>query len=322
MIEEFDFERASEEDRRALYDLSMACHEHDAPAGVEMVSYEGWVASRQLPQLDFGPPRTLVSRDEGHIIGSANVRQSAQAENAHVALYGTSVHPRHRRLGIGKALLRAALPLMDGRTVIEARRVYHGSGGQHFATARGFRTAITWTVQRLTISELPEASEPPTGYELVHWTGAVPDEHLTAYVDGLNAMVDAPSGDMAVDTTHQTVESVRKTGAEFLGAGGDIWVVLALHGDEIAGLTELRRYPGEPDIAFQWDTVVTRAHRGKGLGRLVKAHMMHQLPAEIERIETQTNSTNEHMLRVNHSLGYVDQYTYSTVNAQIADLRL
>ncbi len=222
-IEEFDFEHAS--DRRALYDLTTACHEHDAPAGVEMIPYEGWVTGRQLPQLGFGPPRTLVWRDEGQVIGAVNVRQSAQAENAHIVLYGMGVHPGHRRRGIGKALLRAALSLMDGKTVIETRAVYLGSGGEHFATALGFRTAITWTVQRLTITELPSASEPPTGYELVRWTGTVPDEHLTAYLAGLNAMVDAPYGDMAVDTTNHTVESVRKDGADFLGAGGDIWVV-------------------------------------------------------------------------------------------------
>lgn len=320
-LEVTDFARLPEADRRALYTVRVACAEHDRP-GEELEPYEGWVTAVETPMFGFCQPHFVIARTNGQIVGSANVRLSQQPENAHVVIYGTSVHPQHRRHGIGTALLRAALPLMDGRTVIEARRVDHGTGGEHFATALGFRKSITWTVQRLHFTERPAVDEVPAGYRLVSWAGAVPDEFLRQYVDGLNAMVDAPADDVAIDTLNRTAENVRQEEAGHLGSGGDRWVVLALHGDEIAGLTELRRYRGEPDIAFQWDTVVTRAHRGRGLGRLVKTHMMHQLPPEIVRIETQTNSTNEHMRRVNHAMGYVDIHTYSSVNAQIADLRL
>lgn len=322
MIEEFDFGGAQEEERRDLFALAQACFDHDAPDGSEMGPYEGWVASRQMPQLGFDPPRTLVARLDGQLVGGANVRFSPQPENSHIALYGMSVHPRHRRRGIGKALLRAALPLMDGKTVIETRVVYHGSGGQHFATALGFRTGITWTVQRQDVTERPAVPAIPAGYELVTWSGPVPEERISSYLDGLRMMADAPYDDMAVDTLHHTEERVRKEHAEFLGAGGDIWVVMAVRGDEVAGFTEMRRFRGEPDIGFQWDTVVTRPHRGRALGRLLKLHMLQQLPAEITRVETQTNATNEHMRRVNHSLGYVDFFTYSTVNIKIADLKL
>lgn len=62
------------------------------------------------------------------------------------------------------------------------------------------------------------------------------------------------------------------------------------------------------------------AHRGKGLGRLIKARMLHELTG-VERIFTRTSSENEHMLRVNHSLGYQDLYIYKAVQAKTADLQ-
>ncbi len=318
----FDFAHLPEDDRRALYAVCVACAEHDQLADEGLVPYEGWVTGLETPVFGFNRPHFVLARDEGRIIGSATVRVSEQPENAHVVIYGSGVLPRYRRRGVGTALLRTALPLMRGRTVVEARRVDHGTGGEHFAAALGFRKSATWTVQRLTFTERPQAGEVPAGYRLVSWSGTVPDEFLCRYVDGLNAMADAPMGDVAIDTLHRSAESVRREEADHLGSGGDRWVVLALHGNEIAGLTELRRFRGEPDVAFQWDTVVTRAHRGRGLGRVLKTHMMHRLPPEVVRIETQTNSTNEHMRRVNHALGYVDLYTYSSVNAKIADLRL
>lgn len=40
----------------------------------------------------------------------------------------------------------------------------------------------------------------------------------------------------------------------------------------------------------------------------------------VETIYTRTSSQNEHMLRVNHSLGYADLYTYMAVQAKTADL--
>ncbi|KOV81980.1 GNAT family N-acetyltransferase [Nocardia sp. NRRL S-836] len=321
-LEAVEFERIPEDDRRALYAVRVECTAHDWPEKVAVEPYEGWVAAVQMSMLSFAPPHFVLARDNGRVVGSATVRLSDQPENAHVAIYGSSVRPGHRRQGIGTALLRAALPLLRGRTVIETRRVDHGTGGEHFAAKLGFRTSITWTVQRLACADRPRPDEVPAGYRLVTWTGPVPDEFLGHYVEGLNAMVDAPSDDLAVDTLNRTPQSVRLEEADHLGSGGDLWVVLALHGDEVAGLTELRRFRGEPDTAFQWDTVVTRAHRGRGLGRVVKTHMLQQLPPEVVRVETQTNSTNEHMRRVNHSLGYVDVYTYSSINARVADLRL
>lgn len=175
------------------------------------------------------------------------------------------------------------------------------------------------TRQQLKITGLPELGAVPDGYELVTWTGRTPDEFIEAYVEGLNAMADAPFGDTAIDSAGYTTDRVRREEDNVLAAGGDRWVVLALHHSEIAGLTVVERHPGHPTKAEQLQTVVVPAHRGHGLGRLMKARMLHELTG-VEVIFTQTSSHNEHMLRVNHSLGYTDLHVYLAVQAKVADL--
>jgi RimJ/RimL family protein N-acetyltransferase len=76
---------------------------------------------------------------------------------------------------------------------------------------------------------------------------------------------------------------------------------------EMAALTQVEVDPDSPQWGHQGLTAVTRPHRGHRLGLLVKAAMLDWLAGaepEIERIETGNDSTNQHMIAVNESLGY------------------
>jgi mycothiol synthase len=97
----------------------------------------------------------------------------------------------------------------------------------------------------------------------------------------------------------------------FAAAGQELRVVVAVHEDsgEVAGITELTVRPTAPDQAQQMDTAVRKEHRGRGLGRAIKAEMMRRLVADrpgLARVSTTTASDNVHMIGVNHSIGYVD----------------
>ncbi|WP_167969303.1 GNAT family N-acetyltransferase [Lentzea indica] len=317
MIEHLDFAQASDEDRRGLYEVVAAWAVEDTP-GKKKPPYAACVARWETrDELGFEPPRFVVAREDGKIVGYAQVQVSEAEANAHLTIATVVVLPEHRRRGIGTALLRAMPSLMNGQTVIESWSVIKGNPGEQFAAARGFRVITSMTRQRLALTELPEVGEPPPGYELVTWKGAAPDEFVEAYVEGLNAIADAPFGETTFDHAHNTVESIRREEAE---ADADRWVVLLLHKGDVAGVTVVERDSTVPTVAEQFHTVVLPAHRGKGLGRLIKARMLHNLSG-VETIYTRTSSQNEHMLRVNHSLGYTDTYTYMAVQAKIADLQ-
>jgi len=316
-VEELVFAHASDDDRHGLHEV-VSAWAVEADADREPLPYEARVARwGSRDELGFEPARFVVVRDGGKIVGYAQVNVSEAEANAHLALATVVVHPHHRRRGIGTALLRAVPRLLDGRTVIECWGVVKGNPGEQFAAARGFRVVTSMTRQLLKITELPRTGEVPDGYDLVTWKGAAPEEFVAAYVDGLNGIADAPFGETTLDDAHRTVESVRKDEA---GAVADRWVVLLLHEGEAAAVTVVERNPVVPTVAEQLHTVVLPAHRGKGLGRLIKTRMLHDLTG-VEQIFTRTSSENAHMLRVNHSLGYEDIYTYMAVQAKTADLQ-
>ncbi|SFR10680.1 N-acetylglutamate synthase, GNAT family [Lentzea waywayandensis] len=316
-IEELDFACAPEEDRRGLYEVLATWAVEDSP-GKERPPYEACVAMWEFrDDVGFEAAHFAVAREEGKIIGYAEVKVSEAEANAHLANANIVVLPQHRRRGIGTALLRAMPSLLRGRTVIEAWSVFKDSPAEQFAAARGFRVVTTMTRQRLTLTDPPEIGELPAGYELVTWKGAAPEEFVEAYVEALNGIRDAPQGDTTIDLTQNTVESIRREEATAVAVR---WVVLLLHEGKAAGVTVVELNSVVPTLAEQLQTVVLPAHRGKGLGRLIKARMLHNL-AGVEEIRTRTSSENEHMLRVNHSLGYEDTFIYMAVQAKTADLQ-
>ena len=316
-IEELEFSSASEEDRRGLYEVVAAWVVEDSPSK-KRPPYEACIARWEFrDDIGFEPPRFVVARENAEIIGFAQVQISEVKANSHLAVVNVVVLPQHRRRAIGTALLHAILPLVRGRTVIESWSVLKGTPGEQFAAAAGFRVVISMTRQRLDLTDLPEAGELPAGYETVTWKGPAPDAVVEAYVEALNGIRDAPQGGTTLEMAHNTVESVRKEEAD---APADRWVVLLLHEGEAAGVTAVELNPAVPTVAEQLHTVVLPAHRGKGLGRLIKARMLHNLSG-IETIYTRTSCENEHMLRVNHSLGYEDTFIYMGVQAKTADLQ-
>lgn len=316
--EELDFASASEQDRRDLYEVVAAWAVEGSPER-ERPPYEACVAMWELrDDVGFDPPRFVVVREGGTIIGYAEARTSEAEAHANLANANVVVLPEHRRRGIGTALLHALLPLLSGRTVVESWSVFKDSPAESFAAAHGFRVISTMTRQRLALAGPPaEAAEPPAGYELVTWKGAAPEEFVEAYVEALNGIRDAPQGDTMLDLARNTVESVRRDEAL---AVADLWIVLLLHEGEAAGVTVVEVNPAVPSVAEQLSTVVLPRHRGQGFGRLLKVHMLHNLVG-VEQIFTRVSSENRHMLRVNHLLGYEDTAVFMGVQAKTADLQ-
>ncbi|MEU3649681.1 GNAT family N-acetyltransferase [Lentzea sp. NPDC034063] len=318
-VEELDFVHAVEADQRALFDIQVAWWTNALPTRA-LPDFSGWVRRRQTLEIGWGRPRFAVARENGRIVGYAD-GYLPTSDNAHLVAGNVLVDPRWRRRGIGTALLRFALRQAN-RESAEASWVPEGSVGVRWAINRGFAVASSLTLQELVLTDpLPEVGEVPSGYRLTQWTGRAPDDLLVAYADALNAANDQPMGGSAIELATHTPETVRQEEDALSAAGVDEWVVLATHDGEAAAVTVLQRTLSRPSVGHQRHTSVVPAHRGKGLGRLVKAHQLRQLTG-IEIIETETNSTNEHMRRINHSLGFTDRITTVDLSARVADLKL
>ncbi|MFJ7212224.1 GNAT family N-acetyltransferase [Amycolatopsis sp. NPDC098790] len=211
-------------------------------------------------------------------------------------------------------MLRAVLPALRerGRRVVEGWEVVAGTAGERWAAAMGFRPVRTIVRQELVTAAADRSRwdvPVPAGYRLLRWTGAAPDAVLGSVATVRDAMHDAPLGESGYRWPEWSPARVRAAEAEARAQGLEQRVVVAVEertGDAV-GLTEVCVHPRRPDWGYQRDTAVVAAHRGRGLGRCVKAHMARWLLDErpaVARISTTTGADNAHMIRVNREVGY------------------
>lgn len=244
-------------------------------------------------------------------------------ENAHIARVNVRVHPADRRAGVGTELLRSVMTsvLAAGRDVVLGDAVRAGTDGDAWTRALGFTTTMSTVMQVLEIAEVRRSEfdvQVPEGYEFVRWNGLVPERYLHAYVNARSAIADAPTARSTYQLGKWTPERVRRTEREYLDRGFEQRVVAVVDSADgvVAGFTVMLRKPDQEETGFQGDTVVLPAHRGRGLGRTVKAAMMRWLfddNVAPVRVYTTTTTENTLMLRVNIALGYRSVRTMNVV---------
>ncbi|MFE6910378.1 GNAT family N-acetyltransferase [Streptomyces erythrochromogenes] len=235
--------------------------------------------------------------------------------NTHTAFLDVlTVRPEARRRGVGTALwerVREEL-IAEGRTSV-AVMLDLGGPGQAFAEASGFENVLpmAWYVQDVPAGDAAadRSDQPPAtpGYELLTWYGLVPDAWAPAAAAAHAAMEDAPTGDMDERIQPWTPERLHTLQQLILDRGGDMITVAAVTpGGEVAAYTEIVLPDPGGTAALQYDTVVVPAHRGHGLGRAVKRHMVAQAAArhpQLRRIATTVADENGPMRAVNEALG-------------------
>jgi GNAT superfamily N-acetyltransferase len=228
------------------------------------------------------------------------------------------VHPSARRRGLGTALVRhaAARAAANDRAVLDSVTL-EDSPGDAFAANLGAK--LSWEKARLVqnlgkvsaerIASLrADAESKAAGYELVTWTGTIPDERTADMAGMLNAYADSPRGE-GVEPEAWDADRVRqRTGKVLRETAVRSYSVAAVHGatGEMAAFTEVTIDPEHPEWGRQRLTAVTRPHRGHRLGLLVKTAMLQwlgQAEPRLERIATGNAASNSHMIAVNEALG-------------------
>ncbi|MCT2592917.1 GNAT family N-acetyltransferase [Streptomyces sp. N2-109] len=278
-----------------------------------------------------------LATDEGRAggapLGTAGLRLFTRSGQDHLAELTLTVHPAERHRGVGSRLLAAAVAAAreHGRRslVAEARAE---SPGARFLSVRGFRTVLTLTHARLSLSGATAdsgvaadsgaaagsgplgaltatATRSCPGYRLVSWAGTVPDELAVTFAHSRHAMDDMPMDDTDYGTVIWDVERVRDAAAAIARRGDLLYTVAAVDESDgsIAGFTEIV-VPGDGKGDGQhYGTGVLPAHRGHGLGAWMKAESVRQAAArhpELAGLLTDTADSNAYMRRINDALGY------------------
>lgn len=319
------------------YDLVVEATRHDVP--------DLPTPSRREHAARFDHPwpasteEALLAWDGDRVVGAASYLLT-EAENRSTVYLDLVVHPQYRRRGIGTSLLDAVHPAArrHHRSAIEVQTVRAVPGGvardeagYRYLTNRAHRPGSTSIRSRCQLAEHPEVDEATLaeawthadGYSFVQWRDVVPEE-LLKDVAALQSrlMLDAPTGDLAVEQQVYDVNRVRNQEATELGRGHHSYSTAARHDatGQIVARTKLAFEADDDAHARQRVTIVEPAHRGHRLGLLVKsanhAYARAHEPA-LSVIDAWNAEENTRMRSVNALLGFQPVDRWSVVQIPV-----
>ena len=268
-----------------------------------------------------------LARVDGELVALAELGLPIldNLENSDLSL---TVHPEHRRRGVGRALFDHGVSVAqgDGRkrmlsSVPEALpgRPDHGQAGRAFAESVGAKSALIEVRRRLDVTALDEAAldtllrdgyAKAAGYTIVRWIGPVSDDDVDdiGYLDG-RLLTDAPMGDVQWEPEQMDRARIR-AGDEAREARG-LRLYHTAARDEASGhlvaWTTIAFDATTPWHAWQFITIVEPKHRGHRLGAIVKVenlrHVLAHEPA-LTTVDTWNASVNDHMISINEAMGF------------------
>jgi GNAT superfamily N-acetyltransferase len=289
----------------------------DQPANQPEWSLASFTA-KWVDGFDGSPQESWALTDTSGAIAGCYLLTLPNRVNVSRAVVVLRVAPDRRRAGIGAALLRhcADRARLAGRSQL-AGEAWDGSTGAAFAAAVGATAGIADVHRSLRFDDdararLPrlrrEAEARATGYSLLSWVGATPEDLLRQVAAVRAALADAPRN-AGVEFSAWDADRIRSLERLILERGMTHYTVAARHdaSGQLAGITQMIIDPGAPDTGIQQVTAVLPAHRGRRLGLLVKVAMLELLTSAAPNIRyfvTDNAGANEHMIAINAQLGF------------------
>ncbi|GAB3019111.1 GNAT family N-acetyltransferase [Nocardioides flavus (ex Wang et al. 2016)] len=309
----------------AWHDVYATAERHDLDAAATVWQVEELRAMMQHPG-SYAWSGGWVGRLDGEVVASGWMR-TPLLDNPELAEAAVHVLPGHRRRGLGTAML----DVVESAAAARGRRVVNGlvgwpssvasdgrgASGPSFARARGYELALTEVQSelRLPVDEqvlaglADEAARAHPAYTLRSWVGPVPDDLVEGWAELTSSLAtEAPIGELGLEPEVVSVEVVREREAGIARQGRTKYNTVALSASgEMVAYTDLATTVHEPGRAYQWGTLVRRAHRGHRLGLAVKVAnlrlLQHERP-DVVRLTTYNADVNTHMLGVNQALGF------------------
>lgn len=317
-IREHDVRTAPDDVLAALHDI-YAAFEVESRPDVPPTPFAVHVAEwRNAP--NFREERNWAAWTGDTVIGVSGTEIERTGDNEHIVWVWLVVRPEHRRRGLARALLR---PVVDHATA-EARHTVMGGSwaqvpvGEAFARRLGAEKGLVERESELAVADLDRAlmgrwiDEGPVrapDYDLVWADDRIPPELEEPFCRLFDVTNTAPRDTLDMDDEHLTVEQLREHQDARQRRGAQQITCIARHvpSGELAGFTDVFWHPDEPGKVQQGWTAVHPDHRGRALGKWLKAAMAERLlerwPAA-DRIVTGNAYSNDAMIGINDEMGF------------------
>lgn len=279
---------------------------------------ESWM---RRPQPGEANRYWLVWRD-GEVVGSAYadwvVEGPMLATNGHILWGGANVRADHRRRRIGTHLMRRIADVLvdQGRTVMTTGT--EEDCGRAFLARLGASVKMESAENRLNLADVDWdmvaawAAEGPRrspDTRLVFWEHRVPESEFADYGAALGRLLNTmPFDDLDHGEIVITPEILRDGQARLDETGGSVHTMITREPDgTISGITDVGYSPGRPDRVDQQFTGVHPDHRGRGLGKWLKAAMLLDIRErypDAKIVVTGNANSNDPMLGINRRLGF------------------
>lgn len=321
---------------RELYVVRGELHQEEAPGDPRPPLADEIARVRHLPAPQDGV--MLVARGtDGSIAGLAECGWEQLTGWQHVLWVDLAVLPGARRRGLGRVLLehatdvaqRRGLRLITGRTrdnVLPGAAFCRRFGAEQAIVNRENRLDLGSVDRELIDRWMADGPVRAPGYRLQFVAGRTPAGLADQVAQVLNVMNTAPRDDLDISDTLVTPELLAEYEEAHAAAGGDQWAYYAVEesSGRFVGLTGIyvERWAG--DRVWVADTGVDPAHRGRGLGKWLKAAITRRILDELPGVRwviTWNARSNDAMLAINEQLGFRTSSINTTWQAATGDLQ-
>jgi len=261
---------------------------------------------KNMPATQF--LRRFLAYVNDQRIGCGVVRHTQETYDPHRYEIGVTVDPAAQRRGWGAALFDHAMAMLDPLEPRELICILDSGdlASLKFATDRGFQKDRTHVTSRLQLQphHLNQDLGVPDGYRLLSLTAlrdeAQPDWERRLWTLTSHVEHDLPS---SFPVTPMAFEPFMATILNNPTLCNDT-TTIALHGNEMVGLSSTWLRKGKPDFRYTGLTGVLRDHRRRGLALALKRRVMRRCYAQgIREILTENDASNP-MLDINIMLGF------------------